>query len=270
MKKILSLLFTLPILLTSCGTKISTVPAYLNGNLFGENTITQENAFITAEVNTLSHLIDSKESFILYVKEASCYACSLVTPRLVKYVSNTKRLVYSIDAETQSDTFNEFARLYHDEFYPDNQILFPTIFVYSKDTSALKIPYAKYSSDTMLANAIDEYIVSTNVYFFETTQSLNNFVEDTNDAILIAYDRTQDDYVNAFHLHVENVMNEHKGKVALLNLSEYSEAERASLSLNYGISTTAKLSLYKVKNKEVISSLDVTNNHNEVIDFFNN
>ena len=267
MKKSISLLALLPLLLTSCGQKISSVPAYINGDLYYEESITVDNAFRTADINTITNLINSKESFILYTKEASCYACSLTTPRLVKYVASTKQVVYAIDAETQKEDFKEFAALYHDDFYPDNQILFPTIFVYSKNTGALNIPYSRYDGDTMLCNAIKDYVVDTKVYSFNKFASFSTFINDKKTFKAVLYDRDDDDYANAYHLHVEETSNSLNKDVAVLNIAEWSEADKVSLLTVLGVGELGKLTLYKFENKEKTASLHVTNNHDEAVQF---
>jgi len=190
---ILILMSTVALLsLTACN---NTNKVYISKNVsiptalpdYENDTITD--FVVEVDVNEVKSLIETKESFALYIGNAACNSCEAFRPALIEYVYKSKSLIYHFDNLLHGTTYNELPTAYPDYFTVDYA---PTPSLYFFKDGALS---ARREGSTRMFDyrtfqpIMGGYVAVTSINYIYSQTALNQIV-DLESSTVFFYSRT--------------------------------------------------------------------------------
>lgn len=223
MKKKITSLLLLPLLLSSCGSFKGSVKAYKNGEIYFENEITYENALVHANFNMIYEMINSNEPFLLYFKSEGCLACNEFKGVLTEYVNNTKQTIYYMDTNDDYEEFKKLDQKYKEVFFPSNEGVYtPQLYAYSE--SCIPVKNTKYENITMFTNAMKETVSECEVYKVNTYVTLEKFINAKEEIDIFTYDRSESSFVTKYN-QIKNDIEKTNRKSIILEIDRMSEKD---------------------------------------------
>lgn len=102
--------------------------------------VSNEHLFYVPTLEEFTNLYNSNLNYIIMFSDEGCSACQQFAPIIKKYVRNTHQLVVKIDGD---DKYKIQAK-YKDKFFPDSEVLNPTVFVKENNDNLYKVDYSSY------------------------------------------------------------------------------------------------------------------------------
>lgn len=96
--------------------------------------------FVETNVDDFTNLYNSNLNFIVMFSEDGCPACERFTPIIEEYVKETHQLVVNVTGNNKYSILEKFK----DKFFPDENILNPSIFIKEKGDEIYKVNYSSY------------------------------------------------------------------------------------------------------------------------------
>ena len=249
--------------LTSCAGNPNAPKVLKNGELFGLQEITYENAFVTATFDYMDTMIQSGEPFIFYLTSSECYHCYLFKEKILSYVRSTNNLVammdiYDDEKESYSEDFEKFKDKYEDYFFINGEAYTPQIYIVEGLKFETQVPNSRYDNEGMFKRAMQDYVNQCNVYSFSTVGRLNNFLSSNPNSLTVLIDRKQSELMSTYHGYVQDLIKARNNKIALF---EIDDSNRTQIFEKFGLTEltaptgfiTKQSQLYKYKfinNKE--------------------
>ena len=199
---VLSVLLLTPLLLSSCGEFKGNTPGLRNGDILYLN-VDNPNYYRDSSFKMIDTLIESKQEYILMFTREGCSACNEFKPVLDKYIKESKQLVYRYDISS-SDFTTEFIPKYCDSFFPNKEVLTPTIFV-SDGENISKLDNNRFKTKPMFKVMMRKTLYETNVYSFTRFAPLKSFMDENKESTIYLLDRNVTKAVNSYNEIKENL-----------------------------------------------------------------
>lgn len=98
--------------------------------------------FHQPSLEEFSNLYNSNLNYIILFSQTSCSACEHFDPIIKKYVEETHQFVIKVDGEDKYKIEN----VYKNKFFPDSNVVTPSIFIKEKGNNIYQVDYSKYMS----------------------------------------------------------------------------------------------------------------------------
>lgn len=192
MKRILpfALIFASMTLLFSCDdNKIKvTVNADLPETVEDYDEALLEDFVIEVDAEQTLALVDSRESFLLYIGNSSCSSCVAFKPALIEYIDKSKATVYHFDNLLNAMDYELLPEQYPDYFTADYAVT-PSLYFFENGLMTAR----RYGSSRMMEYAtlkpiMDGYMKVSTVENTRDVEGLS-FIKNT-DGFVFFYDRT--------------------------------------------------------------------------------
>lgn len=126
-------------LLTGCKNDHKTL-LLSNSDFLLYGNISNEHLFYIPTLEEFDNLYNSNLNFIIMFSEEGCSACQQFDPIIKEYIKNSHQLVVKIDGDDKYKIHTQ----YKDKFFPDSEILNPTIFIKENNNNLYKVDYSSY------------------------------------------------------------------------------------------------------------------------------
>ena len=138
-KKVCGLLLISCSLLAGCNDESKT--ALLGNAQFTlYNSCDEAFLFHNPSLEEFTNLYNSNLNYIILFSENGCSACEAFDPIIKKYVEETHQFVIKVEGEDKYKIQQE----YKDKFFPDSNILTPSLFIKENGDNIYKVDYSKY------------------------------------------------------------------------------------------------------------------------------
>ncbi|MCX5775491.1 MAG: hypothetical protein NTV44_03920 [Firmicutes bacterium] len=188
MKKALMLAMTLAALLSLTGCNdANKVYIAKNASLPTAQPVYQNdplgNFVVEVDVNQVKALITSKESFALYIGNASCSSCEAFRPALLQYIYKSKSLIYHFDNLLHGTTYDELPTAYPD-YFDDNYPPTPSLYFFKDGTLAARRNGSTRMFDYVTFEPImSGYVKVTSINYIFSKTTLDQLIEESNSTI---------------------------------------------------------------------------------------
>ena len=254
---LLSLIATLASTLTSCGQSKENPHILKNGDLEIVDEITDDNAFINGTFSYLDMMLEANESFIFYLMQDECIACKEFKDKMLSFVQSTHSLVVKMNISNSEGDFLKLGNKYQEQFFYNNQVATPKVYVVRNKESVIAVPNSRYSTSTMFKNAMNDYIFNTNVYTFSSFENYSKFLDKEDDLLTIVVDYTKKDTVELYKAMIEEKIKASNKKVALIQIDD----EESEFISKFEIEdTTYPLGIRKATNERFTFTIDEEKN----------
>jgi len=197
MKKLLLTMMTTAALLSLNGCN-NTNKVYISKNASIPTALpdyendTLEGFVIEVDVNQVKSLIESKESFALYIGNASCSSCEAFRPALIEYIYRSKSLIYHFDNLIHSTTYDELPTAYPD-YFTDNYAPTPSLYFFKDGTlSARRNGSTRMFEYQTFEPIMSGYVNVSSINYIYSETTLDQIV-DLESSIIYFYSRTNID-----------------------------------------------------------------------------
>lgn len=243
--KTLSWFALAPLLLSSCGyNPDSPVHIAQNGDLFAvdEPVVADQTSEYVRRTDSdeILSLLDNAEPFILYVGYDSCSACRAFKPHLLRYVYETKALIYYLDASDGTDLleYSKIWQRYQDIFMAGVET--PYLMVIENTQSYAKGAVSKMTSDTYapFANMMSQLVKITNVISMVTYQAADYYLNNEAKSLYFFYDRTDEEARGIYANKILPAAEESEQRLNVVDFHDYDETDLDALQATFGLGET--------------------------------
>ncbi len=243
--------------LTSCGQNKDNPHILKNGDLETMEEITDDNAFVNGTFSYLDTMLEANESFIFYLMQDECSACKEFKDKMLSFIQSSHSLVVRMNISTNEEDFLKLGNKYQEQFFYNNQIATPKVYVVRNKESVIAVPNSRYSTATMFKNAMNDYIYNTNVYTFSSFENYLKFADKEDDLLTIVVDYTKKDTVELYKAMIEEKIKSSNKKVALIQIDN----EESEFISKFDIEdTNYPLGIRKATNERFTFSIDEEKN----------
>jgi len=242
--KVWSFLLAIPFILSSCGTNPKGL-VYIaqNGDIYNvaEPSVADETINYvrpTDSIEVLS-LIDNNESFILYVAAEGCSGCRAFKPNLLRYIYETKALVYYLNA-SDNDDYLEYSKIwqkYQDMFMANLEV--PYLMIIENENSYAKGAVSKMTADTYapFANMMNLLVKVTNITSLKSYESANHYLQDDS-SLYFFYDRTDEEAIDIYSQSIFPLAKESETNLHVVDFSTFDEISLDILRETFSLGET--------------------------------
>lgn len=234
-----------PLILSACGNNPDgPVRVPQNGDLFGvdEPVVADETSEYVRHTDSVEILsmLDNSEPFILYVGAEGCSACRAFKPNLLRYVYETKALVYYLNAYNNDD-YNEYSKIwykYQDIFMAGLET--PYLMVVENSESYAKGAVSKMTADTYspFANMMNQLVKVTNVNSLVNYASAEHYLSSEETSLYFFYNRDDQEVQDIYLNKVLPVAQESKNVLNVVDFINFDETSLDSLQATFGLGET--------------------------------
>lgn len=212
--KKITLLSTIPLLVSSCSQYGSHYLLMSADSLLTENTLKQ---FDLCEVESL---MGSNNEFMVYFSSTGCSSCDLVTDSLKQYLPNNPVLIFNLDYAVDKELVSLVVARYPTMF----KEIFPSIYIVKGQQTTI-IPTTKLNSSTRLINTFYEYQHKCNIYYsdddilHQISKSPTKFPFE--DFGYVAFDFDNESLLSSYNQNLASYLEQFEKPVILANYEEY-------------------------------------------------
>ena len=260
MKKLLLCLF--PIILcpslSACQDKAHSItPIHILGDETHGIEIAPENFAL---------LYESGHQFAVEFYSPYCSHCEELNPKIEKYISETKNLIYRFDltkfesTEKQKEFIAKYSNVITDEYVPAIRFVSQKTLTYEVDSS-------KFDSYKKLRQIMNGHFLSSHINIASSKKSVDEYLNNKNTYIVYAYDLSCDSSINLAGKDIVTQSLTNKDMpVLLLNFKDFDISEYETIKQKYGASNNNFIA--KVDNNEVTKVADYTASDFNFSEFF--
>ncbi len=242
--KVWSFLLAIPFILSSCGTNPKGL-VYIsqNGDIYNmaEPSVADETVNYvrpTDSVEVLS-LLANNEPFMLYVAAEGCSGCRAFKPNLLRYIYETKALVYYLNASDNED-YLEYSKIwqrYQDMFMANLEV--PYLMIIENEESYAKGAVSKMTADTYapFANMMNLLVKATNITSLKSYESANHYLQDDS-SLYFFYDRTDEEAIDIYSQSIFPLAKESETNLHVVDFSTFDEISLDNLRETFSLGET--------------------------------
>lgn len=242
--KVWSFLLAIPLILSSCGTNPKGL-VYIaqNGDIYNvaEPSVADETVNYvrpTDSVEVLS-LLANNEPFMLYVAAEGCSGCRAFKPNLLRYIYETKALVYYLNA-SDNDDYLEYSKVwqkYQDMFMANLEV--PYLMIIENENSYAKGAVSKMTADTYapFANMMNLLVKVTNITSLKSYESANHYLQDDS-SLYFFYDRTDEEAIDIYSQSIFPLAKESETNLHVVDFSTFDEISLDILRETFSLGET--------------------------------
>ncbi len=235
MKKMVVILAFAPFLIgiSSCGSSNPSM-IQINQEIISKNEPTSDEkvADWTYSVNGeyTKSLMNSGQDFTLYIASETCSHCVAASPNIIKYIYNSKALIYYMETDLYSDVYDEYSKIYNNALgEPPASLVTPTLMFFKGRTLINYVEgNGRLGNITATTNLFNSQTKITNVSHIDTLQTLDNFLV-SGSSIVFFYDMNDTNAINSYQNVFKNISNNSEGKTAIFDMNSLSDEERTLL-----------------------------------------
>lgn len=250
MKKLLLCLF--PIILcpslSACQDKAHSItPIHILGDETHGIEITPENFAL---------LYESGHQFAVEFYSPYCTHCEELNPKIEKYISETKNLIYRFDLtkfesiEKQKEFIAKYSNVITDEYVPAIRFISQKALTYEVDSS-------KFDSYKKLRQIMNGHFLSSHINIASSKKSVDEFLKNKSSYLVYGYDL---DNESSISLAAKNIITQGFAlkdiRVLLLNLKDFDTSDYETIKNHYGALSNNFIA--RVDNNEIIKVADYT------------
>lgn len=237
-------LFVIPVLLTACGNAprgLVLIPQ--NGDIYSASEPTVGDVMTnyvrhTDSVEVLS-LIDNNEPLIFYVGSESCSGCRAFKPNLLRYVYETKALVYYLNV-ANNDDYLEYSKIwqrYQDMFIADLAV--PYLTIIENSNSYVKGAVSKMTATTYepFGNMMNQLVKVTNVSSLKTYEAASHYLS-LEKALYFFYDRNNEEVASIYRDKILPLAEKSLQTLYVVDFATFDETSQASLRETFSLGET--------------------------------
>jgi len=243
--KALLLFLIIPFALSSCGHNptrllsllqngdLADVPAPAVGSSVSAYTRHTDSAEILG-------LISHGEPFLFYVGSDECSACLAFKPHLLRYIHETKTLVYYLDPYVNAD-YEEYADIwgaYQDVFLANLEI--PYLMAIEDSEHFAKGATTKMTALTYepFLNMMNGLVGANSIRSIATFASAEHYVDDFAQSLFFFYDRTDDEAARIYGNYIFPAAEKSATPLYLVDISSLEEADVVLLKEKFDLGDT--------------------------------
>lgn len=234
--KLLILLLMLSPIISSCsGSNIEKI--YINSisRNYPASNDTLDDFLIQLDLATLTNMIETKESFPLYLSSNTCSACLSAKPNIIEYVKTYNRQIFYYDVTTSVDYF-ALAKAYPDY----NNLGTPSLYFYNKGVIKEKSVGAnRLLSLSKTNNLLKGFTDVSNLTYIYNISLVNQLIESGEQILVI--DKSNKEIATSFANNYYDLLINKKEKAYIYDLS-FTGSESKSVnasSIGYDFSAPA-------------------------------
>ncbi|MFA5283093.1 MAG: hypothetical protein WC366_00980 [Bacilli bacterium] len=244
MKKMFSSIAILLIImpLSSCG---SSNPSYIqiNQEILSKGEPTSESSMnewtYSADGQYIKSLMNSDQDFTLLFSSDYCSHCREAKPSIIRYIYETKAMIYYIQTDAFEDIYVEYEKIYNNSLgNPSASLVTPTLMFFKGRTLVNYVTgndrLLNIISTTNLFNAQTRI---TNVSHIDTLMGLSEYVASNPDSLLYFYDINDTTAINAYTNVLKEKSNKSDKKSAIVDMNSLSDTDRLELISQYDLSS---------------------------------
>lgn len=179
MKKKLTLLFMVPLLLTSCGKSKNAIKVFSNGELLVDST-----TYIDINEDNIIDMMKSEMSFILYQYSSTCSHCEKSSKNFEGYFKKYHTSIYRYEIKD----YSSYMKLnQYDDYTFSLTIITPRVMVINKGLLVDEVNSSKLIEGSLFNSAINSFVnLDENIFNVQSKKAydyLHNLYSDINDVI---------------------------------------------------------------------------------------
>ena len=250
MKKLL--LFLFPIILcpslSACQDKTHSItPIHVLGD---------ETQGIEITPDHFAKLYESGHQFAVEFYSPYCSHCEELNPKIEKYMSETKNLIYRFDLtkfetlDEQEEFISKYSNVITDEYVPAIRFI-------SQKTLTYEVESSKFESYTKLRRILNGHFLSSPINIASSKKSVDEFLKNKSSYLVYGYDL---DNESSISLAAKNIITQgfvsKDIRVLLLNFKDFDTSEYETIKNYYGALSNNFIA--RVDNNETIKVADYT------------
>jgi len=242
--KVWSFLLAIPLILSSCGTNPKGL-VYIaqNGDIYNvaEPSVADETINYVRPTDSIEVLsqMDNNEPFILYVAAEGCSGCRAFKPNLLRYIYETKALVYYLNASDNDDylEYSNISQKYQDMFMANLEV--PYLMIIENENSYAKGAVSKMTADTYapFANMMNLLVKVTNITSLKSYESANHYLQDDS-SLYFFYDRTDEEAIDIYSQSIFPLAKESETNLHVVDFSTFDEISLDILRETFSLGET--------------------------------
>lgn len=217
------------------------------------------------------YLLENDESFIFYLSLKNCAGCILFKPNLMKYVRQTKALIYYLNVGDEDD-YNAYADIWYEHQDMFKVPLEVPYLLFIKD----KLTFKKGSVSKMTSNDYQTYekmmnqlVKVNNLLSYQTLSTLENHFTKGDYALYIFYNREEENDRLFYKDYVYPSLIHETKNVEIIDYFSFNEDDQIDFLIYFSLLEVPKLSGYIVESQIILNSFTFTENVSENETFLN-
>lgn len=244
MKKLFLSIVLLSIIipLSSCN---SSNPLYIqiNQEILSKGEPTSESSMnewtYSADGQYIASLMNSNQDFTLLFSSDYCTYCKEAKPSIIRYIYETKAMIYYIQTDAFEDIYEEYEKIYNNCLgNPTANLVTPTLMFFKGRTLVNYVT----GNDRLLnivstTNLFNGQTQITNVSHIDTLTGLSEYISANPNSLLFFYDINDTTAINAYTNVLKEISNKSDKKSAIVDMNSLSDTDRLKLISEYDLSS---------------------------------
>lgn len=244
MKKIFSAIAFLSIILplSSCSSS-NPLFVQINHEILSKEEPTSESSMndwtYNADGQYIASLMNSNQDFTLLFSSDYCNYCKPAKPSIIRYIYETKAMIYYIQTDAFEDIYIEYEKIYNNALgNPTANLVTPTLMFFKGRTLVNYVT----GNDRLLnivstTNLFNGQTRITNVSHVDSIEGLISYVSLNPNSLLFFYDINDTTAINAYTNVLKDLSNRSDKKSAIIDMDSLSGEDRAQLISQYNLSS---------------------------------
>ena len=218
--------------------------------------LADENKGIELTAKDFATLYEAGQEFAVEFYSPYCSHCEELSPKIEKYMSETKNLIYRFDLtrfetlDLQKEFIKKYSNVITDEYVPAIRFV-------SNKSLTYEVESTKFESYTKLRQTLNGHFLSSHLNIASSKKAIDEYLSNKISYIVYAYDLDNETSINIASKNIINQAFEKKDMpVLLLNCRDFDENEYKEIVSKYSASCDHFIA--KVDNKELIKVADYT------------
>lgn len=201
-------------------------------------------------------LYESGHPFAVEFYSPYCSNCEELNPKIEKYMSETKNLIYRFDItkfatiDEQKEFITKYSNVITSEYTPSIRFIKNKSLTYEVESS-------KFESYTKLRRILNGHFLSSHINIASSKKSVDEFLKNKSSYLVYGYDL---DNESSISLAAKNIITQGFAskdiRVLLLNLKDFETSDYEKIKNHYGASNNSFIA--RVDNNETIKVADYT------------
>lgn len=201
-------------------------------------------------------LYESGHPFAVEFYSPYCSNCEELNPKIEKYMSETKNLIYRFDItkfttiDEQKEFITKYSNVITSEYTPSIRFIKNKSLTYEVESS-------KFDSYTKLRQSLNGHFLSSHINIASSKKSFDEFLNNKSSYIVYAYDLNHEFSINLVSQDIVNQSFMEKDiAVLLLNLKDFDVSEYETIKTKYG--ATNNIFIARVDENKITKVADYT------------
>lgn len=212
------------------------------------------------------YLYRSGQEFAVEFYSPYCSHCEELNPKLEKYMSETKNLIYRFDLTKFDSTEekNEFIARYSNVIVDE---YVPAIRFVKNGQLTYEVESTKFDSYTKLRQTLNGHFLSSHINISSSKKTMDEYTKNKSTYLVYAYDMLSLSSVKyASNYIINQSFAKKEMPVLLLNCKDFDSSEYNLIKSNYGIQYDTFVA--KIENNELTKIADFSANDFDYTEFF--